>query len=188
MKEEPQIRSADFFAASVDRFGQWLQFEDAKAGVVLVILGIALSDLLGKAGALIHAHKSHSGWGGVASVSFWVAVLSAAAVLALVIFALTPRIRARRPSVYFFGTVGTYGDPTEYESAVAALDDTALAHQMASQAWQLGAIAQLKARIVGWAFWFVAIFLVAWTPRLVLLPVRRYPARLAPVGHAGSRG
>lgn len=155
------LATEEFYAKSVDRFSTWVQFEDAKAGAVIVLLGLGFVDLLGHAGRIIHAHST-STYGAIASVAFWIAMICAAAVVAFVTLAVKPATHSKESSIFFFGTVATFGSRPEYEQAVGSLDATERAHEMAAQAWQLARIARTKVCFVGWAFRFVAVFLVAW--------------------------
>lgn len=69
----PTEAHVKFATEALERFSDWIRFADAKAGVVLVVLGLALSDLLKRAGAFVDAGLAASAWGEVATVAFWVA-------------------------------------------------------------------------------------------------------------------
>ena len=95
----------DFFEKSVDRFSSWVQFEDAKAGAVLVLLGLGLTDVLGNADALIHAHEKSSS-GVIASFAFWLSIVAAAAAVGVVAYAVFPFTRSSHGrSIFYFKDV-----------------------------------------------------------------------------------
>lgn len=87
----PTEAHVKFATEALERFSDWIRFADAKAGVVLVVLGLALSDLLKRAGAFVDAGLAASAWGEVATVAFWVAGGLAVATTVLVIMTLFPR-------------------------------------------------------------------------------------------------
>jgi hypothetical protein len=153
---------SDLYEKSLDRFGGWVQFEDAKGSLVLVLLGLGLVDLLGVASRAIHAHKLKSGWGDIASGAFWVAIAGAAIAVALVILAIKPRAKASRGSIFFFGTVDTYDSAESYQREVQRLTQEERTAEMASQTWQLAKVTAMKVRLLGWSYWAVTLFLAAW--------------------------
>jgi hypothetical protein len=155
-------RSVEALERTVDRFGGWVQFADAKAGAVLVLLGLGLADLLDHAGRLAHAHVLRSDWGDAATALFWIALALAAVVVAEASRALFPRVKAKTHSVYFFGSVANYPSGSAFATAVTDLPPAAVAEQMAEQAWELARIATRKFERLRMAYWFALAFLAAW--------------------------
>jgi hypothetical protein len=165
----------DFYEKSVDRFSSWVQFEDAKAGAVLVLLGLGLTDILGNADALIHAHEKSS-LGGIASFAFWLAIAAAAAAVGVVAYAVFPFTRSSQgSSIFYFKDVATNfpykakREAEKREQLAAYVNEVSVARSeeelewdMADQALTLAGIAAKKVRFVFWGFWSVAVFLIAW--------------------------
>src|SRR5262249_62258852 len=71
----PQL---DFLYRAESAFSGWVQFADAKAGGVTLLLGIGLLDLIRRSSAMVHAHEHGSAWGWIATVTFFVAIGAAA--------------------------------------------------------------------------------------------------------------
>jgi hypothetical protein len=166
---EPADAAIEALERSVDRFGGWVQFGDAKAGGVLVLLGLGLADLVDHAARLLHAHKLRSEWGVVASALFWIALALAVIVVVEASRALFPRVKAKTHSVFFFGSVAEYESGAAYAAVATGLSPAQVAEQMAEQAWELSRIASQKFSRVRSAYGFVLAFLVAWAlSRLVL--------------------
>src|SRR5690554_5432834 len=103
-----------FAVDSLDRFSDWARFADAKAGAVIVVLGLALSDLLQRAGPLSAAGLSGSRWGVVATVGFWVACVLATATTISVIAALFPKATPGEESLAYFGDVARAPTATDF--------------------------------------------------------------------------
>jgi predicted permease len=146
----------------VDRFAEWVRFGDAKAGGVLVILGLGLADLLDHAARLTAAHDLHSKWGDLATVLFWTALILAGIAVVTVSRALFPRVKATTDSEFFFGTVANYGSGGAYRDAVARLTPEQIEGQLAEQAWELARIADRKYRHTREAYFIALLFLLAW--------------------------
>jgi hypothetical protein len=159
---EPEAAAIDALERTVERFGGWVQFADAKAGAVLVLLGLGLADLLDHASGLAHAHKLRSDWGNLATALFWLALVCAATVVLEASRALFPRVKARTHSVFFFGSVAEYDSGASYAGVATALTPTEVAVQMADQAWELARIATVKFSRLRTAYWFALAFLTAW--------------------------
>src|SRR5206468_1599251 len=101
---------------------------DAKAGAVMVFLGLGLTDLLSDANTLIHAHRV-STYGAVASVAFWVAIGAALLVVGLVAVAVFPFTGSSGDSLIFFKDVaaqykGGCGDDKDKFAAALARYET----------------------------------------------------------------
>ena len=179
-----------YYETSIDRFTSWVQYEDAKAGAVLVLLGLGLTDVLGNADTLINAYHApaphHSGWGWVATVAFWAAIVAAVCTVAVIATAVWPYTGpGRRPrvgnSLFYFNDVATnyrYRDPTEkakmlaeYRERVRDTPDEELEKDMSQQAFILAHIAAKKVRLVKLGFWSVTGFLIAWAVARIALGV-----------------
>ena len=165
---QPHIAPAaakEYYDQSLDRFAGWIQHQDSKAGLALVVLGIALSDLLDHANELADAHRLASTWGLLATVAFWVALGAGAATVLFAWLTVFPRLTPRKESpesVYFFGRVAQYESPDKYVAAVSDLDDEKLRKHLAYQVWELADHANRKAEWVRWAYVAVGLFLVCW--------------------------
>lgn len=147
---------------TVERFAGWVQFGDAKAAGVLVLLGIALADLLTHADPLVHAHRLRSSWGDVATVMFIAALALAVLVVIEVSRALFPRVKATTHSAFFFGSVSTYPTGSAYTASFLDLTAQDIADQLGEQAWELARIASRKFERTRRAYWLVLAFLTAW--------------------------
>ena len=65
----PQL---DFLYRASDQFSQWVQFADAKAGGVVLVLSIGALDLFRHADDFIHAHRlAHPVWGWLSLVALF---------------------------------------------------------------------------------------------------------------------
>jgi hypothetical protein len=148
---------------TVERFASWVQFGDAKAGAVLLLLGLGLTDLLGKAGRLEHAHRLKSDWGDVATGSFILALALAAVVVLKGSRALFPRLKATTPSIFYFGSASEYASGPAYKADVVSLSRDAQTTHLAEQAWELARIAHQKFHRTRHAYWFAVAFLAAWS-------------------------
>jgi hypothetical protein len=160
--QEPSAQAVEALERTVDRFGGWVQFGDAKAGGVLVLLGLGMTDLLDHAGLLAHAHEMRSRWGIVASVMFWLALASGVIVVVEASRALFPRVKARTHSAFFFGSVAEYESGTSYAAVATRLSPEQVAEQMAEQAWELARIARRKFARTRKAYGVALVFLAAW--------------------------
>jgi hypothetical protein len=147
---------------TTERFAGWVQFADAKAAGVLVLLGLGLADLLDHAGRLSHAHRLTSAWGTLASVALWAALALALVTVVETSRALFPRIAPVRKSAFFFGSVAEYKSGAEYASALTELSLPQATEQLAEQAWELSRIASRKFARLRLSYWFVLAFLAAW--------------------------
>jgi Pycsar effector protein len=146
----------------VDRFAEWVRFGDAKAGGVLVLLGLGLVDLIDHATRLTAAHDLRSRWGDVATGLFWLALSFSALSVITVSRALFPRVKASADSDLFFGSVAQYPTGSKYAESIASLSTQQIERQLAEQAWELARIADRKYRRTREAFYLVLAFLVAW--------------------------
>jgi hypothetical protein len=167
---KPRPDRIDFYEKSVDRFSSWVQFEDAKAGAVLVFLGLGLTDVLGNADTLINAHEKSTS-GAIASIAFWVSIFAAVMAVGFVAYAVWPFTRSPDgDSIYFFKDVAARDHSlAEYVEDVNSRDDPRLEEDMANQAWTLARIAAVKVKYVTRGFWSVTVFLVAWAVARIAL-------------------
>lgn len=158
----PTDAHVKFATAALDRFSDWIRFADAKAGAVIVVLGLALSDLLKRAGAFADAGHAESAWGEVATVAFWVAGALAVATTVLVILTLFPKATPGEESLAYFGDVAKAGTAAAYRQTLHALTEHQLADHIAAQAWDLSRIAKAKFVRLRYAYALALGFLVAW--------------------------
>ena len=156
----PQI---DFLYRAVDSFAQWVQFADAKAGGVILVLSIGALDVFHKARDYIDGHNlPHPTWGWISLVAFILSVLALAATVASVGRTLFPKLRPSKPSDYFFGVAAGYPDGDVYGETVKAKRETELLEHVAIQAWNLGCIASDKYAHLRRAYVSAFFFLVTW--------------------------
>jgi len=165
----------DFLYRSIERYSDWIKYEDAKAGAVLVVLAIGSTDLITHAKFLERAHHLGSvGW--AATILFWVAVVLAAFTVLFVGLTVLPYLGPKRESssLYFFGHVASkYKDAAteaQFETDVGALGtDAALMKQLAPETRELAVIAARKVKLVQWAMLAVLGFIAAWAVARILL-------------------
>lgn len=151
-----------FVTEALDRFSDWVRFADAKAGAVIVVLGLALSDLLKRAGAFAEAGHGASNWGEVATITFWIAGALAVATTVAVIATLFPKATPGEESLAYFGDVATAESAAAYRQTLHALSANQLGDHIAAQAWDLSRIAKAKFVRIRYAYAFALGFLVAW--------------------------
>lgn len=152
----------EFVAKSLDRFSDWIRFADAKAGAVLVVIGVALADLLERAGALTSAANFISRWGIVATIAFWAGAGLAVATTVSVIAALFPSVKPGEASMAYFGHAAKAETATAYRQTVRGLSESQLADLVAAQAWDLARIARAKFARIRLAYFFALGYLVTW--------------------------
>jgi hypothetical protein len=155
----------DFYKDSLARFTGWMTYEDAKAAFALTLLAIAFSNLLSRASSLVHAHALTSGWGDVATVAFYVALVAAVSVLTFAWLTVFPRTKPHKGepvSLYYHKTVAGYRSAAEFQLAVENLPAQDFEKQLAAQVWELALHASRKARFARFAFVAVLAFLVSW--------------------------
>jgi hypothetical protein len=174
----------DFLYRAIERFADWVKYEDAKAGAVLVVLAIGTADLAGHGHALAHAHtKSFTGV--LASIVFWFAIIPAAVTIGAVGLTVMPSVTkgvglfgaktrpAAAESLYFFDDVAKkYKEKGAdgFRDAVKALgNEQALIAQLAPQAWALAVVASTKVKLVQVATGAALVFIAAWAVARVLL-------------------
>jgi hypothetical protein len=156
-----------FLTEALTRFQGWIQFADAKAGAVLVILGLGIASLVGKAGPLSAAYTLPYQWGDLATLLFWASCAAAATTVACVSIALFPRVEPGEPSLAYFGHV-SHMTAKKFEAEVSKRGQEELNHQLALQVWELARVAKTKFKWLKISYSLVVIFLVLYfTARLV---------------------
>lgn len=152
----------EFAADAQHRFQQWIQFADAKAAAVLVLIGLGTADLIKNAKRLSEAFEStSSAWGDIATASFWLACTLVAVAVVLVSLSLFPRVKPARKSLAYFGDVASFGSSGAFSTALSKRSAKELQDETNSQVWQLARIASVKFRLLKWSYRFALGFLVA---------------------------
>ena len=151
-----------FATEALDRFSDWVRFADAKAGAVMVVLGLGLADVVKRAAAFSRAGHAPSLWGEVATVAFWVSCGLAVATTTAVVKTLFPRVSPGEESLAYFGDVAKADSPAAYRHLLHTLSEDELADHIAAQAWDLSRIARDKFVRIRVAYAFAFGFLVAW--------------------------
>lgn len=159
----------EFYEKALAANSDWTRFADPKAFGALVFLGLGLADLVGRADALVHAHRLKADEGDVATFAFWTAAILAAVAVFAVAHAVFPRVKPKTQSLFFFGAVASYDTVDEYRTEVEKLDARALEDQISSQVWEVSRVAAAKHRAAKWAFYCVLAFLAAWAVARVAL-------------------
>jgi Family of unknown function (DUF5706) len=156
----PQL---DFLYRAENNFMYWVQFADAKAGGVILVLSIGALDVFHNTRNFIHArHLANPAWGWVSLVSFAIAVLAMAMTIGGVGRTLFPKNLPSRPSDFFFGVVARYKSSEDYHRAVSEKLEGDLIDTVALQAWNLARIAQSKYAHLRYAYLGAFFFLVSW--------------------------
>lgn len=160
--------AASYFDGVIERFGGWVQYGDTKAGAVLVVLGLGLSDLVGAAPELINTH----GWGTFATVAFAGALAAAALAVFFLgrgVFPFAPHHRDADDSLFYYRDVAWRKDANEYEHEVIGMKLDDLNRHRAVEAYGLAKIAEEKAKRTGWALVFAGLFVFLWPAARVAL-------------------
>jgi Pycsar effector protein len=155
----PQI---DFLYKATESFQQSVQFADAKAGGVVLILSIGILDLFRNLRDFLDARDLSAGWGWLATVACIIATVFAVLTVVQITRTLFPRRRPGLGSLFFFGVVGRYPDPREYENAVWLSSERELVRSMAATAWNLAGIASEKYKHLRFAYVCALVFAVFW--------------------------
>jgi Pycsar effector protein len=155
----PQI---DFLYRATDNFTQSVQFADAKAGGVVLILSIGILDLFRNIRPFLDARDISPGWGWLATVSAVIATVFGLLTVVQIARTLFPRRRPGGGSLYFFGVVGHFATPREYEDAVWGSSERELVRSMATTAWNLAGIASEKYKHLRIAYACALLFAVFW--------------------------
>ena len=111
----PQL---DFLYRATENFERAVQFADAKAGGVMLILSIGLIDLLRNIRHFLDARHASPGWGWLATIACLFGILFAIAAVGQVGRTLVPRRRPGLSSLFFFGVVRSFPTPQAYGEAV----------------------------------------------------------------------
>ena len=155
----PQI---DFLYRAVDNFTQSVQFADAKAGGVVLILSIGILDLFKNIRQFLDARDIAAAWGWLATVSSVIATIFAILTVVQIARTLFPRRRPGLGSLFFFGVVARYPTSTEYEDAVWGASERELFRSMATTSWNLAGIAGEKYKHLRIAYLCALLFAVFW--------------------------
>jgi hypothetical protein len=155
----PQI---DFLYRAVDNFTQSVQFADAKAGGVVLILSIGILDLFKHLRDFLDARDLSAGYGWTATIACVIATLFGLLTVGQIARTLFPRRRPGLGSLFFFGVVANYPSAQEYESAVWLASERELVRSMATTAWNLAGIAGEKYKHLRLAYAFALSFAIFW--------------------------
>ena len=155
----PQI---DFLYRAVDNFTQSVQFADAKAGGVVLILSIGILDLFKNLRNFLDARDLSAGYGWLATISAVVATAFGLLTVVQIARTLFPRRRAGLGSLFFFGVVAGFPSARDYEDAVWLSSERELVRSMATTAWNLAGIAGEKYKHLRLAYAFALLFAVFW--------------------------
>jgi hypothetical protein len=156
----PQL---DFLYRASETFERAVQFADAKAGGVVLILGIGILDLFRHIRDFLDARDASAGWGWLATIACLVAIAAALATVLQVGRALFPRRRPGLGSLFFFGVAASYPSPKAYGEKVWFSRERELFDAMATQAWNLAGIAGEKYRHLRLAYMAALVFATFWT-------------------------
>ena len=156
---QPQL---DFLYRASETFERAVQFADAKAGGVVLILGIGILDLFRHVRDFLDARDVSAGWGWLATIACLIAIVAALATVLQVGRALFPRSRPGLGSLFFFGVVASYPSPKEYGEKVWFSRERELFDAMAIQAWNLAGIAGEKYRHLRLAYTAALAFASFW--------------------------
>jgi hypothetical protein len=155
----PQI---DFLYRAVDSFTQSVQFGDAKAGGVVLILSIGILDLLRNIRQFLDARDVSAGWGWLATIAAVIATVFVVLTVIQVARTLFPRRRPGMGSLFFFGVVAQYPTATEFEDKVWRASERELVRSMAATAWNLAGIATEKYKHLRLAYACALLFAIFW--------------------------
>ena len=155
----PQL---DFLYRVTDNFERAVQFADAKAGGVMLILSIGLIDLLRNIRQFLDARHASPGWGWLATIACFFGILFAIAAVGQVGRTLVPRRRPGLGSLYFFGVVRTFPAPQAYGDTVWRSSERDIFNSMAISAWNLASIAGDKFRHLRLAYSAALLFVIGW--------------------------
>ena len=156
---QPQL---DFLYRASETFERSVQFADAKAGGVVLILGIGILDLFRHVRDFLDARDVSAGWGWLATIACLIAIVAAIATVLQVGRALFPRSRPGLGSLFFFGVVASFPSPKEYGEKVWFSRERELFNTMAIQAWNLAGIAGEKYRHLRLAYTAALVFASFW--------------------------
>lgn len=155
----PQL---DFLYRAADNFERSVQFADAKAGGVVLLLSIGIIDLFRNIRAFLDARDLSPGWGWVATISCVLATVFALLAIVQIGRALLPRRQPGLRSLYFFGVVASFETPQEYRDTVWRAPERELVNSMAVSAWNLAGIAVEKFRHLRYAYAAALFFVIFW--------------------------
>jgi pycsar effector protein len=155
----PQL---DFLYRASETFERAVQFADAKAGGVVLILGIGILDLFRHVRDFLDARDASVGWGWLSTIACLIAIGFGILTLLQVGRALVPRRRPGLGSLFFFGVAASYPSPKEYGEKVWFSRERELFDAMATQAWNLAGIAGEKYKHLRRAYVAALVFASFW--------------------------
>jgi hypothetical protein len=155
----PQL---DFLYRATEGFERSVQFADAKAGGVVLILGIGILDLFRHMRDFLDARDLSAVWGWMSTVSCVLAVTFGVLAVLQIGRTLVPRTRPGLRSLFFFGVAASFPTPEEYADAVWFSRERELFRSMAIQAWNLAGIAGEKYRHLRLAYAAALAFVTFW--------------------------
>jgi Family of unknown function (DUF5706) len=155
----PQL---DFLYRATENFERAVQFADAKAGGVMLILSIGLIDLLRNIRQFLDARHTAPGWGWLATIACLFGILFAIAAVGQVGRTLVPRRRPGLRSLFFFGVARSFPTPQDYGDAVWHSSEREIFNSMAIAAWNLASIAGDKFRHLRLAYSAALLFVIGW--------------------------
>ena len=155
----PQL---DFLYRAAETFERAVQFADAKAGGVVLILGIGILDLFRNVRKFLDARDASAAWGWLSTIACVIAIVFALVTVLQIGRSLFPRRRPGMRSLFFFGVAAAYPSPIEYGDAVWRSPERDLFRSMATQAWNLAGIAREKYRHLRRAYMAALLFATFW--------------------------
>ena len=155
----PQL---DFLYRATENFERAVQFADAKAGGVMLILSIGLIDLLRNIRHFLDARHASPGWGWLATIACLFGILFAIAAVGQVGRTLVPRRRPGLRSLFFFGVARRSRRRSAYGEAVWRSTEREIFNSMAIAAWNLAGIAGDKFRHLRLAYSAALLFVIGW--------------------------
>lgn len=151
-----------FLQDSLMRVSDWTKFADAKAGAVLVVLGLMVSNALSNAGRLHSAYELDGWLGNFISIFFWCSMIAATLSVTLTVMSLFPRVKPKTKSIAYFGTIADQSSASKYLRQLKKMDISTLEEQLANQNWEVSRIAQKKYQLIMWAYRSTLLFLITY--------------------------
>lgn len=159
----------EFFQKALTAAGEWTRFADPKALGVVVFLSFGAADLVQNANQVFFGFAKNGFLEWFSTISFMVACIIALVTVFFVSFALFPRLEPKgEPSLFFFGGIARFEEPSEYEQEVKSKTLQELESDFANQAWNVSKVAVKKHRLTQLAYICVVLFLVLWTTTRVV--------------------
>jgi hypothetical protein len=161
--DDASLSHKEFFEKALAAAGEWARFADPKALGVAVFLGFGSTDLIRHTGQLFYGFSENSCLEWLTTLCFLGACGFAVLIVFFVSKALFPRLTPKGPrSLFYFGGIAQFGDPTEYEQEVRNKTPEELESYIASQAWNVAKLAATKHRWTWWAYFWLLLFIACW--------------------------